>query len=213
MRHVRTKVVSAVVLAAGRSVRMGRPKALLPVDAHDTFLSRIVGTLGSAGAAPVVVVIAPQTAGALALPGDARIIVNPAPERGQLSSLQCGLAGIPRAAAAVLFTPVDVPLVTVHTVGALLSAWRARGADVVRPERSGQHGHPVLVTRAVADDLLAAGPSLTARDVLRRYASSTVDVAVLDEGAFLDIDTPDDYRRAIACHDVRRGPPGARDGA
>jgi molybdenum cofactor cytidylyltransferase len=197
MRSASLDAVAGVVLAAGRSVRMGRPKAFLPLGAGETFLSRVLFTLDAAGAAPLIVVGTAEWPAdpAGVSPHGARLVFNPAPDRGQVSSLQCGLAAVPPAISAVLFTLVDVPLVTVVTVRTLIDVMRGTDADVVRPERSGRHGHPVLVARTVVEDLLAADVSETARAVLGRYAGSTVDVSVQDEGAFLDIDTPEQYER------------------
>jgi CTP:molybdopterin cytidylyltransferase MocA len=191
--------VAGVILAAGRSIRMGRAKAFLPVPGGGTFLERLVRTFELAGASPVVVVRPPQWAdGPAPGSGNVEFAINPEPGRGQLSSLQCGLAAVPPDIPAVLFTPVDVPLVTVETVSALMDRRRSTRAAVVRPARAGRHGHPVLVSRAVADALLCADPSESARNVLQRFSAATVDVLVEDEGAFLDIDTPDDYDRLLA---------------
>ena len=198
MRDPGTDSVPAVVLAAGGSVRMGRPKAFLPLNTDETFLSRIACTLDRAGAAPLVVVGAPEWTGRPAgLPEYTQVVINPAPDLGQLSSLQCGLAVLPAASSAVLFTLVDVPFITVETVLALVSTAGRVGADIVRPERSGRHGHPVLVTRVVAAALLSAESSQTTRAVLRAFAASTVDVPVEDEGAFVDVDTPEEYERVM----------------
>lgn len=191
--------VAAIILAAGRSVRMGRTKAFLTLPGSGTFLQRLVRTFELTGTSPVVVVRPPRWPhGAAPGSGGVEFAINPYPERGQLSSLQCGLAAVSPRVPAVLFTPVDVPLVTVDTVSALMARWRTTRAAVVRPARAGRHGHPVLVSRAVADALLSADGSLSARTVLERFSAAAVDVPVEDEGAFLDIDTPEDYDRVLA---------------
>jgi CTP:molybdopterin cytidylyltransferase MocA len=192
---------------------MGRPKAFLPLDAADTFVSRIVATLSNGGVARVVVVTRSEWASMMAhLPGDRTdVVINPAPERGQFSSLQCGLAALPGTSSRVLITPVDVPLTTADTVRRLIRAQRLSLANVVRPERAGRHGHPILVTRAVAEALLAADLSETARSVLREYAGTTVDVAVEDDGSFADVDTPEDYERLLKYATADR-PAGSDEG-
>jgi molybdenum cofactor cytidylyltransferase len=190
--------ISAVVLAAGRSARMGRDKALLPLGS-EPFVSRLLRSLSDAGADPVIVVTtAPRAAGiADVVGGRALVIVNPEPDRGQLSSLQCALDALPVDAAAVLITPVDFPLVTRKTVDALVRAWRDGSADILRPWRAGRHGHPVLVGRRVAEALRRAGPDQTARTVMQTCARLTRDVPIEDEGAFEDVDTPEDYEAAV----------------
>ena len=185
---------------------MGRPKALLPVDAEDTFVSRLVRTLRAAGVDEVVVVAAVdgpvdaiRSALAAARPAP-RIVLNPDPSRGQLSSLLTGLQAVDRPGVdALLMTLVDVPLVDVSTVRALLDAYGRSGAPIVRPSRSvdAAHGHPVIFDRSVFDDLRGADPCTGAKSVVRARAGDIENVPVDDRGAFLDIDTPADYRRAL----------------
>jgi molybdenum cofactor cytidylyltransferase len=197
-------MIPGVVLAAGAGTRMGRPKALLPTGTDsETFLARIVTTLHEAGLDDVVVVVAPGDAAdpvrqALAtLPVLARVVANPHPERGQLSSLLVGLAAIDHPGVrAMLVTLVDVPFVTPVTVRTLIDAYHRSHAPVVRPARGGRHGHPVIFDRAVFDVLRHADPAAGARAVVRALGTAVLDVAVEDEGAFVDIDTPEDFARA-----------------
>lgn len=183
---------------------MGRSKALLATGAAgETFLSRIVTTLDAAGVDDVVVVVAPgpdadEVRQTLAgLPVLARVVENPHPERGQVSSLQTGLAVIDRpGVSAMLVTLVDVPFVSAATVRTLLAAYRRTRAPVVRPARGGRHGHPVIFDRAVFDELRHADPAVGARAIVHAHAVAVVDVPVEDEGAFQDIDTTEDYLRA-----------------
>jgi molybdenum cofactor cytidylyltransferase len=188
----------AVVLAAGRSTRMGRPKALLPATrAGETFIERLVGTL-IAGGIDDVVVVAGETAPAIGtrLGFRARVVVNPDVDRGQLSSILVGLDVVDRPGVlAVMIAPVDQPLVSETTVRALAEAWRRHRAPIVRPVREGRHGHPVIFDRAVFDELRAADPSSGARAVVHAHAENLVEIAVDDDGSFADIDTPADYER------------------
>jgi molybdenum cofactor cytidylyltransferase len=100
----------AIILAAGASSRMGRPKPLLELDG-ETFLDRLIGRFYGI-CAPIVVVLgyeADRIRAGIRNAGDVEFVINPSPERGMLSSLQCGLASLPGDAAAVLFTPADLP--------------------------------------------------------------------------------------------------------
>lgn len=195
-------MIPGVVLAAGAATRMGRVKALIPTAvAGETFLSRIVTTLDAAGVDDVVVVLAPGAddvrRAVLTLPILARLVENPHPERGQLSSVLAALAAIDHpGVSGMLVTPVDVPFVSADTAQALIVAWRRTRAPVVRPSRAGRHGHPVIFDRAVFDALRHADPALGAKAVVRAYGAAVLDVAVDDDGAFQDIDTPEDYERA-----------------
>jgi molybdenum cofactor cytidylyltransferase len=188
----------AVVLAAGRSTRMGRPKALLPVTRDgETFIERLVATLIAGGIDDVVVVAGEEAAAIRARLGfRARVALNRDVDRGQLSSIAVGLDVIDRPGVqAVMITPVDLPLVSETTVRVLAEAWRRTRAPIVRPVQGGRHGHPVIFDRMVFDELRSADPSQGARAVVHAHAESISDVAIDDEGAYADIDTPADYER------------------
>ncbi|HXD74974.1 MAG TPA: nucleotidyltransferase family protein [Vicinamibacterales bacterium] len=197
-------MIPAIVLAAGKSTRMGRAKATLPLEGsggRDTFLSRIVRTFVDAGVEDVVVVVG-HDAGAIVESCTrsgvaARFVENPDYEQGQLSSLIAGLRVVDRpGVAAALMTLVDVPLVNASTVRAVVDRYRQTRARVVRPVRGGEHGHPVLIDRALFDAIRHADPASGAKPVIRANVSAAGDVPVDDDGAFADFDTPDDLRRA-----------------
>ena len=135
----------------------------------------------------------------------ARIVENPDYERGQLSSMIAGFNAIDRpGVVASLVTLVDVPLVSPATVKAVLDRYRQTRAPVVRPVRGGEHGHPVLFDRSLFDAIRRADPALGAKPVVRAHVSAAGDVPVDDAGAFLDIDTPEEYERVLGWP----GPPG-----
>ena len=194
-------MIPAIVLAAGRSSRMGRPKAALPLPGGETFLSRLVTSLVTGGAARIVVVTGDDpgathsAVGTIAAP--ILFIPNPAPDRGQLSSLRCGVSALAPDVRAALIALVDVPLVDPHTVAALVDCWRAGAAPLVRPARGGRHGHPYLAGRAVLDAVAAAPDGMTARDVLAPWLPG-IDVPVDEDGPFEDVDTPQEYERLLA---------------
>ncbi|HVZ19727.1 MAG TPA: nucleotidyltransferase family protein [Vicinamibacterales bacterium] len=193
-------MLPAIVLAGGASSRMGQPKALLPAPDGLPFVVRIVRTLEQAGALDVVVVTGFEHASiveALAAAGapGTRVVRNPDPARGQLSSLWCGLDAIDTSAAAVLMTLIDVPLIQPSTVSAVVARWQATGAPIVRPLFDGRRGHPVVFDRAVFDALRTAPIEKGARAVVEAYRAESVDVAVDDPGCIADVDTMDDYRR------------------
>jgi molybdenum cofactor cytidylyltransferase len=195
-------MIAAVILAAGASSRMGRDKGLLGMPGGGTFLSRLVWSLRDGGCTDVVAVVGvAEDAFRAAVEREripVRLVRNPDPSRGQLSSLHEALddlaARVPRA---IMMAPVDLPLVAPATVRAVIEAWQREGAPVVRPSRRGRHGHPVLFDARVLPELRAAGLSGGARVVVRAHADELCDVEVDDPGAFEDIDTPEDYRRVF----------------
>ena len=199
-------MIPALVLAAGKSSRMGRTKALLPVGpSGETFLARVIRVLREGGADAVVVVIGGDAATVRAsLPRDdvhVSSVENPRYEEGQLSSLLVGLAAVEQRydkVEAVMVTLVDLPLIAAATVRAVREGFLANpGAPLVRPRRGGRHGHPVIFNRSIFGELRRADPSTGAKPVVHAHAAEEVNVDVDDEGAFIDIDRPEDYERFI----------------
>ena len=194
-------MVVGLVLAAGASSRMGRPKALLPIG-DDTFVSRVCRTLADAGIDDLVVVAGPEHEAVASAVGRAglvaRVVENTRRQEGQLSSVLAGLAVADRPGVdAVLVHLVDAPLVQTGTVRAVLEAFRRTRAPIVRPAVGPRHGHPVLFARRVFDDLRHADPAAGAKAVVRAHAAEVCDVPVDDEGACQDIDTPEEFARLI----------------
>jgi molybdenum cofactor cytidylyltransferase len=210
-------LIPAIVLAAGKSSRMGRPKALLPLDPTDTFLTRVVRTLRTGAVDDVVVVVGHE---ALAIVRGfeasglrARFVDNPDYERGQLTSLVAGLNVIDRpGVSAALVALVDVPAFAPETVRAIVDRYVSTHAPVVRPTRAGVHGHPILIDRRLFDALRRADPSGGAKPVIRDHASATGDIELIDPGAFTDIDTPSEYEEFVRARglpaDLRLGEGG-----
>ena len=193
-------MIRAIVLAAGASSRMGQAKAALPMGTTgDTVLARVVRTLLTAGLPSVTVVagahIDAVRAAMPAFEPRARVVEHLGWAQGQLSSLLAGLAAVDDAQLeAVLVTLVDVPLVRPESVAAIVHAWRQTRAPIVRPVDGQRHGHPVVFDRTVFDDLRHADQQVGAKAVFATHASRRLDVPIKDAGAFVDMDTPADYR-------------------
>ena len=193
-------MLSGVILAAGDSTRMGSPKAALLTPDGITFVTRIVRTLYEAGVIDLVIVTGRHHDAVIdALTRDRpvtspRIVRNPDPSRGQLSSLIAGMdAVVTPSSEAVMMTLVDVPLVRVSTVTAAIEAWRRSRAPIVRPAIGDRHGHPVIFDRAVFEELRRAPLDEGAKSVVRAHEHEIANVAVDDEGCVRDVDTPRDY--------------------
>jgi molybdenum cofactor cytidylyltransferase len=200
-------VIPAIVLAAGKSSRMGRLKANLPVGPSrgekETFLTLIVRTLLDAGIDDVVIVLGHEMDAVLRTFTEsglsARFVENADYASGQLSSLVAGLRVVDRpGVVATLVTLVDIPFVSAATVRAVVERYQRTHAPIIRPTRGGRHGHPLLVDRSLFDQLRHADPAMGAKSVVRAHATTDGDVEVDDEGAFADIDTPEDYQRALS---------------
>jgi len=189
--------LAGLILAAGASRRMGSPKALLQLRG-ETFLDRLIGSL-SAVCSPVIVVLgyeADAIRGGIRRGDEAAFVVNPDPARGQLSSLQCGLAAVPAESEGVIFTPVDYAGVRPSTLVAIGESFRRRSPEtlLVIPRCEGRRGHPVCAARELFTDLLALPTEAQAREVIHRHRDRTAYLDVDDPGILLDADDPAAYR-------------------
>lgn len=179
---------------------MGSPKALLEFDG-ETFLDRLA-RLGGARCRPVVAVLGFDAAAiqaGLRHPERLAFAHNPNPERGQLSSLQTGLAAMPAEAAGVLFTPVDYPAVRATTFERLVEAFVSRPGtiSIVIPRFAGRRGHPVLIAPPIVAELAALPVAGQARDVILRVPERIAYLDVDDPGVVTDVDDPDAYRALV----------------
>lgn len=190
-------MIAAVLLAAGQSQRMGRPKMILPWKNGETIIVHVARVFVEAGADPVVIVTGADrelVEGALeGLP--IRFVHNPDYSAGgMLSSVQAGLASLtmPEIEAAAV-APGDIPFLMPETVRALLERWRARPYPLLAPSYERRRGHPMLLARAEWPGVMAVERGKTMRDFFRARAEEIEYLVVDDPGVLADIDTPGEY--------------------
>jgi molybdenum cofactor cytidylyltransferase len=190
--------IAGIVLAAGRSRRMGASKALLPLDGR-TFLERVLDALASGGCEPLLVVVGVgehhARAADLAGARGAEVVVNPDAESEQIDSLRLALARLAPGTEAAMVTPVDIPNVSSALVAALISSFRRTGAPLALPRHDGRHGHPVLFGESLFEELSRSDHEDGARGVVHAHLHRAAFVDVEDPDAFDDVDTPAAYRR------------------
>ncbi len=189
--------IEGILLAAGESRRMGFPKPLLTVG-NETFLRRTANAMLEVARRVIIVTGAHADRIRAAVPSDGRIAIvhNAEFTRGQLSSLKCGLAAVSVDASAAMVHLADHPLVRGSTYRAVADEFAAKGASIVIARHAGRRGHPVLFSRTVFDELMAAPDDQGARFVVNANPARVVYVDVDDAGVTLDLDTPADLARA-----------------
>ncbi len=194
-----------VILAAGESRRMGTDKALLPwppVTAgqlpEGTFLSAAIRSLMLS--TDMVIVVAGKNAGTVApivYASGASLVVNPAPERGQFSSLQVGLREVlNQGRDAVVVTLVDRPPVSTTTVEKLCTAFGSaisRWKWAVVPQYEGRHGHPIVLAREMMEVFLKAPATANARDIEHQHQEHIEYIDVDELLVTINVNTPEEY--------------------
>ncbi len=203
--------ISAILLAAGESRRMGRPKLLLPWG-KTTVLGQVISTfaagLGSFSAEEVppfgweIIVVTggsrqqvEQVVEGWTQKGPIRVIYNPAHTRSEmLGSLQTGLSALGPAVSAAMIGLGDQPQVRPETIRSLCRAYARSKAPLIVPTIHQHRGHPWLVERSLWAELLALPSDATPRQFLHEHAEETVYIQA-DESILQDLDTPEDYQR------------------
>ena len=170
--------ISGLILAAGKSERMGLPKALLPFRGQ-TFLENLVALFKRHGADPIYVATSHELRPRLAavLPPDVRMAVVDRADLGQLESVRAGLSAVGGIGQAVLLGLVDQPAVDDATVELLLETWKKTRARVVVPTYDGLKGHPIVLGRSAFPHLFRGHPE-SLREILEDLARDVVGVDV-----------------------------------
>lgn len=188
--------VAAVILAAGGSSRMGRPKQLLPYRGQ-SLLRRAAAVAGSAGCDPVAIVLGagsdrlrPELAGA-----NLTVIENPEWADGPGTSVRAGVRAV-WAADAVVFLVCDQPLVNACHVRRLIDVWRSTGLPMAASGYAGTVGVPAVFARDCFAALESLPAAAGAKQLLARQPGQ-VAIVPFPAGE-VDLDTPDDYERLIA---------------
>lgn len=184
-------MISAIVLAAGRSTRMGRQKMLMPWG-ETTVLGRVIDTLKSAKIEGMVVVTNSEIAATIAhfqLP----ILLNDSGE--MLASIKVGLQNQKPSAEAVLLCLGDQPQVQEGSVRSVCDAFRESKSELVVPSHQMRRGHPWLIARSLWGEILAMEDSQTMRDFLNRHQAEILYVNCDTPTILQDLDTPEDYSK------------------
>jgi molybdenum cofactor cytidylyltransferase len=191
--------VGAIILAAGKSTRMGEPKQLLPLG-ESTVLGQTLESIRRAGMDEIVLVLGcsaetiRQQLPASAFEG-LKVVVNQAYGQGMASSLREGLSSMPLQIDAALIVLADQPFIRPETLSQIVDQYRRSNAQIVIPTYKGFRGNPVLLDRSVFPEIMALGGDIGCRAIFGSHLEGIVKLEVEDVGILLDIDNKDDYDR------------------
>ena len=188
--------ISAILLAAGESKRMGTNKLSLPWG-RKTVLQRCLRVLLSSQVGEVWIVLNKQTweLGERLRGPRVKLVHNPQFKKGMSSSIRRGIQAMGQKSRAVLIALGDHPVLNVNTVNALIRAYVEKKGTIIVPVYRGKRGHPVLFDRRYGKELLKLKRDVGARALLERHRKEVYEFNSKSEGVVVDIDTWEEYRR------------------
>jgi len=192
-------LLAAVILSAGASSRMGRPKALLPYR-EGTFLEHLIEVTRDPriGVTRVVLGAGADVIRTVAGLDSSVVVLNPNWEQGQLSSIRAGLRSLEGIDVdGIILCPVDHPLVSARLVSDLVERFYLNKKAIVLPTYNTRRGHPVIFSKTLFGELLAAPEEKGARAVVWSHAGDILEAPTDEEGVVLNINDPDMLRRAV----------------
>lgn len=186
--------IIALLLAAGRSRRMGAFKPFLPFGER-TVIEACLENLRAAGLREIIVVVGHRADEVRAKLKDWRVDFahNPDPKSAMSASIACGIASIREEADAVMIALADQPAIPSSVMRSLIEARKATGAKLIVPEWQGRRGHPVLIDLALRDDLLRLDETRGLRALLDQKRDLLHCVSVSSPYVVRDIDTWAEY--------------------
>lgn len=191
--------ISAIILAAGYSSRMGTLKPILKLG-DKSILERAIGSFRDVGIEDVIVVVGHGAEQIIPIVHDcgARAIMNRQFDRGMFSSVQAGVEALSPDSHAFFVLPVDIPSVSTQTIRDLLTAYWGGKSKIVVPAFQGRRGHPPLISAGYRNEILSYCGDDGLRGFFRKHNRHSELVEVADEMILFDLDTPADYEALLA---------------
>jgi molybdenum cofactor cytidylyltransferase len=202
-------MIAAVVLAAGRSTRMGRPKLTLEI-AGRTMLHHVVDHVRQSRCDGIVLVVgeaADRVARDVRGPG-VQIVINERYGEGMGTSIAAGISALPPECEAAIIVLGDQPRVTAAAIDALIDAYRTTGKPLVASRYGGGPGAPTLIGRALFDEARRLGGDTGGRRLIERHPDLVHEVPLSPDLA-ADLDTPEEFARVRALIEKESLPPSS----
>jgi molybdenum cofactor cytidylyltransferase len=192
-------MICAIVLAAGKSRRMGTQKLLLPVVGKP-LAAHVAAEILKSAVEHVFVVVSPESDGVrAALAGlPMTLVTNTTPDGDMLSSIRSGLNSLRADCSLILIVPGDIPGITAELIAQLIATQQQSGKPIAVPVCQGRRGHPVLLSTKLRDELLYYHDGTGLRGLLHEHAADIAEVPVTDPLTLQDIDLPEDYARLVS---------------
>ncbi|MBI4084057.1 MAG: nucleotidyltransferase family protein [Candidatus Lambdaproteobacteria bacterium] len=206
-------MMTAIVLAAGQSTRMGGQNKLLLPFRGTTLIERMVDAVIASGVESTVAVLGHDADRVRPLLENRPVTVaeNPAYEEGMAGSIRAGLRAAPAGCDGYMICLTDMPLLEAQDLARLLAAFSGRpaGKDILLASHQGRRGNPVLFAARYREEVAQArGPIGGCKGIVQRYPEQVLAVELGNDHAVWDIDTPEDYQRLLALHGQQRAAGG-----
>jgi molybdenum cofactor cytidylyltransferase len=189
--------IAAIILAAGKSARMGQAKQLLRLG-DTTVLGQTLANVRRAALDEIILVLG---ASAEAIRRQLKVVVNAHYEQGMAASLRAGLEAVSPQTTAVLIVLADQPLIRPATLTQLADHYRRTNPQILIPTYRGTRGNPVLLDRSLFAEAMALEGDVGCRALFAQHPETIEKLEVEDEGILLDIDNQDDYQRLTSALD------------
>jgi len=191
-------MVWAIILAAGESKRMGKPKLLLPFG-EKTIIETIVETVVSSKVEKTLVILGSDRKKIEERIKNypARVVYNRDFRSGMLSSVQCGFKALPEEARAVLVVLGDQPKISANIINKLIDAYKSKGKGIVLPVYKNERGHPVLIDVKYRKEVENLNPEVGLRGTVYNHPEDILEVDVKTPSILKDIDDESDYKKEL----------------
>ena len=192
-------MICAIVLAAGRSRRMGVQKLLLPFGSK-TVIAHIIDQLTASSVDEVYVVVGCQGKRVSRELSDREVTIvnNSNYKSGMLSSVRCGLHAMARQCRTVLVALGDQPSVTTKLIDHMLQTFVSTEKQILVPLYNGKRGHPIMFSAAYRKEILTHYDNVGLRGLLYAHNEDIFELPVTTSGILSDMDCPEDYQRELA---------------
>jgi len=191
-------MIWAMILAAGESKRMGKPKLLLPYG-EKTIIETIVKTVVSSNVENTLVILGSdrEKIEEKIKNFPVKIVYNRDFRSGMLSSVQCGFKAVPEETRAVLVVLGDQPKISADVINKLIDAYKSTGKGIVLPVYKKERGHPVLIDVKYGEEVENLSPEVGLRGTVYNHPEDILEVDIETSSIFQDIDDESDYKREL----------------